>query len=143
MYANALRLMSLSFQRTVLPKLLLLRGLGFKAGGDPLTEEEIQRFVVKFPSVLSLSLANIESKLKYLVVDLQRDGREILACPLYLSLSMKSRIVPRVTYLQARGVDQQSFRLQHIFSRNDAAFCKTVGADMNDYVAFRNSGHSD
>ena len=135
-------IVNLSFRQNVLPKLLLLRGLGFKAGGDPLTEEEIRRFVVKFPSVLCLSMANIESKLLYLQIDLQREGREILACPLYLGSSMEGRKVPRATYLQARGIDQQIYRLERIISRDDAAFCKTMGVDMTDYVAFKNSRHS-
>ena len=133
---------NLSFQQTLLPKLTLLRGLGFKAGGQPLTEDEIRRFVVSFPSVLGLSSANVESKLKYLVIDLQREGREILACPLYLQISMKGRIVPRVKYLQARGVDQQDYTLRRIFAGNDAAFCKTVGVDMTDYMAFKDSRNS-
>ena len=132
---------NLSFQQTVLPQLTLLRGLGCKACGHTLTEE-IRRFVVSFPSVLGLSSANIESKLKYLVIDLQREGREILACPLYLSLSMKGRIVPRIKYLQACGVDQQDYTLRHIFAGNDAAFCKTVGVDMMDYMAFKDSRDS-
>ena len=57
----------LSFQHNVLPKLLLLRGLRVKARGDPLTEGEVRRLVVSFPCVLTLSSANIESKLNYLV----------------------------------------------------------------------------
>ena len=135
-------LVYLSFRQNVLPKLLLLRGLGYQAGKDPLTEGEIRRIVMSFPSAFCLSLANIESKLKYLVIDLQREGCEILACPLYLSLSMKGRIVPRVKYLQARGVNQRDYTLRHIFAGNDAAFCKTVGVDMTDYMAFKDSRNS-
>ena len=136
------QVMNLPFQQSVLPKLLLLQGPGLKAGGDPLTEEEVRRFVVQFPGVLCLSLANIESKLKYLMIDLQREGHEILTCPLYLTFSMKSRIVPRITYLQACGIDQQVYRLNRILSGNDAAFCKTMGVDMTDYAAFKTSRHS-
>ena len=136
------QVLNLPFQQNVLPKLLLLQGPGLKAGGDPLTEEEVRRFVVQFPGVLCLSLANIESKSKYLVIDLQREGREILACPLYLGCSMEGRIVPRVEYLQASGVDQQDYTLRHVFAGNDAAFCKTVGVDMTDYMAFKASRQS-
>ena len=135
-------ILSLSFQQNLLPKLLCLRGLGVEAGGDPLTEVEIRWLVVRASNVLSLSLANIESKLKYLVIDLQREGREDLAWPLYLHLSMKSRIVPRATYLQARGIDQHLFTLRHIFASSDDAFCKKMVTGEEDYIAFKHSMHS-
>ena len=131
----------LSFQQNLLPKLLLLKGLGGKAGGDPLTEVEIRQLVVSFPSILTLSLANIESKLDYLVTELQRKHRDILACPFYLSTSMEKWIVPRTTYLQARGIDQHSFTLNQLFSSTDAKFCKSLGTDLEDYTAFKLNMH--
>ena len=129
----------LSFQHNVLPKLLLLQGLGVKARGDPLTEGEVRRLVVSFPCVLGLSSANIESKLNYLVNHLQREGREILTCPAYLASSMEGRIVPRATYLQALELDQQTYTLSRAFTSTDSAFCKTMGVDMKDYIAFKDS----
>ena len=51
----------LSFQQNVLPKLLLLRGLSIPAAGEPLTEEEVRRLVLKCPSVLTLSLATLRA----------------------------------------------------------------------------------
>ena len=74
-----------SFQQTVLPKLLVLRGLRVPAPWDPLTEQETRRLIVSFPPILALSLANIESLLKYLVIELQWKSREILLCPRYLN----------------------------------------------------------
>ena len=130
---------NLSFQQNVLPKLLLLRGLGIPAAGDPLTEQQVRQLVVKYPGVLTLSFANIESKLKYLVTELRREGHEILTCPSYLASSMNSWILPRVTYLQALGLNQQRYALGSIFKISDAVFCKRMGIDEEDYIAFKHS----
>ena len=72
-------------------------------------------------------------------IHLQREGREILKCPAYLASSMEGRIVPRATYLQALEVDQQTYTLSRAFTSTDSAFCKTIGADMKDYIAFKDS----
>ena len=133
---------NLLFQQTVLPKLLLLlRGLRTPAAGDPLTEEEIRRLVVSHPCILSRSPANIERKLKYLVIELQRESREILVCTRYLGVSLESRIVPRATYMRALGVDQRMYALNTIFVSTDAAFCKTLSTDVEDYIAFKQTMH--
>ena len=130
---------ALSFQQNMLPKLLFLQGLRPTASGEFFSEEEIRRLIVKYPTILSLSLANIERKLNYLVDELHREGREILTSPAYLAHSMEGRIVPRAKYMQARGVDQQTYALSSIFYIPDPEFCKTLGTDKEDYIAFKHN----
>ena len=132
------KIFGLSFQQNVLPKLLFLQELRVTAAGEFFSEDEIRRLVVKYPMVFDLSLANIESKLKYLVDELQREAREILTCPAYLASSMECKIVPRHRYLQALGLDQKTYTLNRLCS-DDARFCRRFNTDEQDYIAFKHS----
>ena len=133
------KILELSFQQNILPKLRFLRVLRATAAGELLSEEEIRQLIVKYPTVLCLSLANIKRKLDYLVMELQREGCKILKAPAYLAHSMEGRIVPRAKYMQACGVDQQRYALSYIFYPPDPQFCKTLGTDEEDYRAFKHS----
>lgn len=133
------KIFGLSFQHNILPKLLFLQELRATAAGEVLSEDEIRRLDVKYPMVLGLSLANIESKLKYLVDELQREGREILTCPAYLASSMESKIVPRARYLQALGLNQKTYTLSSLYSDSDARFCQRLKTDEQDFIAFKHS----
>ena len=132
------KIFELSFQQNVLPKLLFLQELRATAAGDVFSEDEIRRLVVKYPAVLTLSLANIESKLNYLVDELQREGREILTCPTYLASSMECKIVPRHRYLQTLGLDHKTYALSRLCI-DDARFCRRLHTDEQDYIAFKHS----
>ena len=133
------KILELSFQENILPKLQFLQGLRATAAGELLSEKEIRQLITKYPTILCLSLANIKGKLHYLVVELQREGCEILTSPAYLGHSMEGRIVPRARYMQACGVDQQRYALSSIFYTPDSKFCKTLGTDEEDYIAFKHS----
>ena len=133
------KILELSFHQNILPKLRFFQELKATAAGELLSEEEIRQLIVKFPTVLCLSLANIKRKMNYLVIELQREGCEIVTFPAYLAHSMEGRIVPRAKYMQACGVDQQRYALSSIFYTPDSKFCKTLGTDEEDYIAFKHS----
>ncbi|CAL9235704.1 unnamed protein product [Arabidopsis halleri] len=110
-------LLSCSVEHKLLPRIDFFEKLGF-------SRRSATAMFKRFPQLFNYSIAeNYEPKLKYLMVEMERDVREVLEFPQYFSFSLENRIKPRHEACAAKGV---RFPLPVMLKTNEAGFRDTL-----------------
>ncbi|CAD5320497.1 unnamed protein product [Arabidopsis thaliana] len=110
-------LLSCSVDNKLVPRIDYFEKLGF-------SRRSATAMFKRFPQLFNYSIAeNYEPKLKYLMVEMGRDVREVLEFPQYFSFSLENRIKPRHEACAAKGV---RFPLPVMLKTNEAGFRDTL-----------------
>ncbi|EFH38442.1 hypothetical protein ARALYDRAFT_482571 [Arabidopsis lyrata subsp. lyrata] len=110
-------LLSCSVEHKLVPRIDFFEKLGF-------SRRSATAMFKRFPQLFNYSIAeNYEPKLKYLMVEMERDVREVLEFPQYFSFSLENRIKPRHEACAAKGV---RFPLPVMLKTNEAGFRDTL-----------------
>ncbi|KAG7638650.1 putative transcription regulator mTERF family [Arabidopsis thaliana] len=110
-------LLSCSVEHKLVPRIDYFEKLGF-------SRRSATAMFKRFPQLFNYSIAeNYEPKLKYLMVEMGRDVREVLEFPQYFSFSLENRIKPRHEACAAKGV---RFPLPVMLKTNEAGFRDTL-----------------
>ncbi|CAK0785304.1 hypothetical protein CVIRNUC_008511 [Coccomyxa viridis] len=112
-----------------------LHGLG-------LSRKEAAGVLARCPTVLSLSVqANLWPKVEYLTQELSGNARSLTTWPVYLTLSLQHRIIPRHKYWdRLRGRDTSKPLPLSLLTCSDASFAeRTAQRPEQDYLNFKAS----
>ncbi|XP_047333288.1 transcription termination factor MTEF1, chloroplastic [Impatiens glandulifera] len=102
-----------SVERTLVPKLVYLQGLG-------ISNEDVNEMVLRSPGLLTYSIEkNLEPKMEYLVKEMKGDVEEVKRFPQYFSFSLEGKIKPRHRLLVEKGL---SLSLAQMLKVSDGEF---------------------
>eukprot|EP00270_Netrium_digitus_P005305 TRINITY_DN1697_c0_g1_i4.p1 TRINITY_DN1697_c0_g1~~TRINITY_DN1697_c0_g1_i4.p1 ORF type:complete len:192 (-),score=40.93 TRINITY_DN1697_c0_g1_i4:42-617(-) len=91
---------------------------------EGIARADVVRMLLRHPKLVSLSSENIVAKLRFLKEVMKRDVGEVLVCPIFLTLSLEQRIIPRFEMLPQEI--RHTFALSTIFFIRDDMFRRMI-----------------